>query len=284
MATRDIRSGEFWATRLLEALDTAQFGVCVVTADSIASPWVNFEVGAMAARLGGRVCPYTLDVESSELWQLSSPLAGLNCSEASYEGTRKLVSSIAQCARERGEHVPDAVDKEIFEVFWPKLHAKIAAIPDLPRAARPNVTLDDVINLLQTIEWRTRKGVELPRRESWTAIATTVSREPPRPWNEDDYFPENGRWDIERLLANFSVPAVARRVAEKCALRANGGELTGARRHALDRYLQGVERVSPSILGNYLHDARVAANFNANLRAHLPAEIVAELDVAMEHR
>jgi len=127
-SSEDIRAGQRWNSEINTKLAETHFGVLCVTPENIASPWLNFEAGALAKTLAdeSRVVPVTLGFAPSAL---EDPLRQFNGVEATKSGMLKLVISIAEVAK-------TVIDVErTFELWWPELEQKIAAIPETGETA-----------------------------------------------------------------------------------------------------------------------------------------------------
>jgi hypothetical protein len=53
---QDIESGAFWTEEIRRRLRSASFAIVCVTAENHERPWINYEAGAIAERLDGKVC------------------------------------------------------------------------------------------------------------------------------------------------------------------------------------------------------------------------------------
>ena len=80
----------------------------------------------------GRVIPLLLNVEFKDI---TGPLAQFQAKKADKQGLSELVGSINRLC----EHaVPETRLIQLFEMAWPTLEAKFAAIPTIAPAARHN--------------------------------------------------------------------------------------------------------------------------------------------------
>lgn len=76
MSDEDIGPGTRWGIELARQLEHTNFGILCLTKESLSSPWLLFEAGALAKALTeSRVCPVLLDVD---LGDLPPPLAQFN--------------------------------------------------------------------------------------------------------------------------------------------------------------------------------------------------------------
>jgi hypothetical protein len=133
----DIAAGSRWSVLLNEELGTTDYGVIVVTRESMSSPWLSFEAGAIGKSITqGRVCPYLVDVEIAEL---RGPLSQFQAKVADEAGTWDLVQSINVFNPD--DPLSEGQLRSYFDAFWPRLGQSIEqvrlehqALPDDIRA------------------------------------------------------------------------------------------------------------------------------------------------------
>lgn len=89
-----IYPGENWAQRIGAELEQSDFGVLCLTQDNFQSPWLLFEAGAIAKKVGSaRLVPYLIDQLPPGAER--SPLVQFQHVRADREGTYQLVKAIA---------------------------------------------------------------------------------------------------------------------------------------------------------------------------------------------
>jgi hypothetical protein len=63
MSEADIRAGGRWQSELNQQLEHTDFGIVVLTPESLSAPWIHYEAGALAKKVDiGAVCPYLVDI------------------------------------------------------------------------------------------------------------------------------------------------------------------------------------------------------------------------------
>lgn len=70
MSDEEIKSGTRWTDEVMKALDGTGYGIICVTAANQHQPWLIFEAGALAKRVGediARVVPLCIDLKSTEI-------------------------------------------------------------------------------------------------------------------------------------------------------------------------------------------------------------------------
>src|SRR4051812_12224748 len=68
VSERDVPTGALWSPEIMSNLFSAEAGVICLTPENQVQPWVLFEAGALASRLGleSRVCIYLLGISPSD--------------------------------------------------------------------------------------------------------------------------------------------------------------------------------------------------------------------------
>lgn len=127
---RDIAAGDAWLLRLFEELRDSSFGVLCLTPENRASPWLQFEAGAVWRGLkGARIVPYCHDLIPDDVGE---PLKHLQGVANDAEGTWRLVQSLNECRdKPRGENEL----KDVFDALWPKLQKALAKVQLPPEQA-----------------------------------------------------------------------------------------------------------------------------------------------------
>lgn len=157
VSSEDIAKGQIGLSALSQNLQDAGFGIICVTAESVKSPWVNFEAGAMANKVGGiRVTPVLVGITEQDLSK--SPLTQLQHAPLDDKGEMlKLATSLLAECPEAGL-TPERLRKN-FDRFWPDLEPTIEKITAvLPKDASPKPTesekLDELLGLARQSQRR----------------------------------------------------------------------------------------------------------------------------------
>jgi hypothetical protein len=120
----DISAGERWNLQLATELEHTDYGIICVTQESIRSPWILFEAGALAKSVtGGRVCPYLIDMRAE---QLPSPLSQFQAKSATKQETWELLQAINFIMSE--EALAEVRLSRYFDKFWPDLEEAISRV------------------------------------------------------------------------------------------------------------------------------------------------------------
>jgi hypothetical protein len=119
----DIRAGSRWRKELSNALKSSDFGIACVSRVTQTSPWVLFEAGSLSTLLTDRICPYLIDIMSSEL---VGPLSEFQTREANDKGTWDLLLTLNKF---NSKPVQERTLKKRFEKCWPKLEMVIHNAP-----------------------------------------------------------------------------------------------------------------------------------------------------------
>src|ERR1041384_52683 len=116
-----IHTGVNWLEALRTELSECNFGIFCLTKDNCTKPWILFEAGALAKVLDhGRVCPYLVDMDPSDL---PMPLSSFQVAHANEQGPRDLILSLDRAAVLWSLPEPRAL--RAFERYWPELKPKL---------------------------------------------------------------------------------------------------------------------------------------------------------------
>jgi hypothetical protein len=122
MSDDNIDGGARWNDAIAKALEDTDFGIVCVTRENQTAPWLNFETGAVAKKVGkGRVVPLLIDLPPTDL---EGPLTAFQWRLLDEKDVRRLVHDLNKAAE---EHVPEKALDGLFDVMWPTLKAGIDA-------------------------------------------------------------------------------------------------------------------------------------------------------------
>lgn len=123
MSEDSIESGERWQSVINSELDSTSFGIVCVTSANQEAPWLNFESGALAKKIGdSRVVPVAIDLAPSEI---ALPLGQFNAVTLDKPGISKLMKSLNNAVETSR---PADILSDSIDVWWPRLEADLAAV------------------------------------------------------------------------------------------------------------------------------------------------------------
>lgn len=124
LSSHDIVAGASWLPELFSRLEESNLGIVCLTRASMARPWLTFEAGAIAKRLGeAKVCPLLIDLEKSDV---EFPLAAFQLVNTSKEDIRRLLDTV-NTAFPQLTLPKDELD-EVFEIRWPTFEQRLETI------------------------------------------------------------------------------------------------------------------------------------------------------------
>ena len=134
MSDTDIESGQKWQSELSKQLNECEFGIVCVTPENKASPWLNFEAGALSKALKDVtfVCPYLYEMKPEGI---TGPLSQFQSKQAGKEGTRELVYNINGRLEEDDKLTQVKVEKA-FDRCWGELEKNLQSAPSTHAALR----------------------------------------------------------------------------------------------------------------------------------------------------
>jgi hypothetical protein len=150
MSEGDLDAGKRWQVELAKKLEHVDFGIVCLTPETVNSPWIIFEAGALAKALNNSfLSPYLIDIDAGALG--GSPLNQFNAASANKSGTFKLISSINKLAPD-DQRLRDEVLARTFEKWWPDLDRTLRDLPAYPPiqpvapSDPPNIAMMGAVN------------------------------------------------------------------------------------------------------------------------------------------
>ena len=110
----DIEKGARWAAGIADELEKATFGILCITPESVYSPWLSFEAGALSKTLSAeRVTPLLIGLS---IVDVQGPLAPFQACSADKDGIRRLLRELNSQSE-----VPLGRDmfSRLFDLTWP---------------------------------------------------------------------------------------------------------------------------------------------------------------------
>ena len=128
MSQTDINKGSRWNPDIAQNLDTSKAGIFCLTPSNLTSESILFEAGAISKSVSeSRV--YTL-LAGVEVANLRWPLAQFQATSLFKDDFKKMLCDINKdLIRLEESSSPEDVLEEAFDLWWPKLEAKFAALP-----------------------------------------------------------------------------------------------------------------------------------------------------------
>lgn len=156
----DIAKGTRWSSEIAKELEASRVGLICLTPDNLSAPWIMFEAGALSKNLDrSRLCPLLFDVDPSDV---EGPLVQFQACRFSREEIERVVRMMNA---ELGEQAltPGVLDS-VFEMWWPKLEAQVAAelarkplAPSTVRSERE--LLEEILGLTRSLTRSSRESI-----------------------------------------------------------------------------------------------------------------------------
>jgi hypothetical protein len=153
----DIDKGSRWLTDLTDQLQKQSVAIVCITPESVNSPWLLFEAGALSKALEASwVCPVLLDIEPSEI---KGPLAQFQATRLTKEDIRKLLGTLN---KRLDTQLGDTQIDKLHDVLWGGLEEKIKAIPKPSSSTAPphRSQVDLLTEVLDRVRGLERRIVE----------------------------------------------------------------------------------------------------------------------------
>jgi hypothetical protein len=153
---KDIVAGEGWFERLTKVLEEYDFGIVCLTSENLTAPWLMFESGALAKRLGkAKLVPVLCGVTETELSK--NPLSHFQYVHTDKDEIRKLVDSINASLEDY--KLGESQLTRAFEKWWPDLESDIAKALAYKEGApkKPidmNAAVEEMLSILRSLARR----------------------------------------------------------------------------------------------------------------------------------
>jgi hypothetical protein len=122
----DIDKGARWSDELSSRLEQSRIGIMCLTAQSLRSPWIFFEAGALAKTKDALVCNLLVDIPASKV---ILPLGQFQHTTTSRDDMFRLLQSINAALPSSGEKcLTPGVLERVFTNNWPRLQADLEKI------------------------------------------------------------------------------------------------------------------------------------------------------------
>jgi TIR domain len=155
MSDDDIDGGARWNDALAKALEETDFGIVCVTRANQAAPWLNFEAGAVAKKVGtAKVVPLLIDLPSTDL---EGPLTAFQWRLLDEKDIRRLLHDLNKAAEEQ---VPEKALDRLFDATWEELKDGIdeAVVGAGIAQAKPERLVEDMlVEVVETVRRMDRR-------------------------------------------------------------------------------------------------------------------------------
>lgn len=203
---QDIFFGEGWFNRIKNEVNESDIAIVLITKENLNIPWLNFEIGAFASKIGEKnIIPVLCDITSSDL--SNHPVSNLQCTDLdwlNFLAIVKQVNTLIIPIRDEGKL------NSLIARFKSDYEIKIDAALDnfKNRIKTPNITLNDLASRFSTLETMIHYGLNGGFSANYVAAAIT---------NQGDLATKN-TIDIQNQLIN---PILSRIATLESALNNN---------------------------------------------------------------
>lgn len=159
----DIEPGTRWESRLASELKDTAFGILCLARDSVHSPWLLFEAGALSKQIEkAYVCPCLLDFSPADL---EGPLAAFQAVAADKNGFLKITEAANNALG--SDKLPEGQLRLAFERWYADVDQGIEQIKKVDESSRrapsrsDRELLEEMLGILRSSGQVTRKGVHV---------------------------------------------------------------------------------------------------------------------------
>ncbi|MBQ9001072.1 MAG: toll/interleukin-1 receptor domain-containing protein [Eggerthellaceae bacterium] len=150
LSSEDIEKGDKWEHVISSNLSDCSFAIVCLTKENLSAPWINFEAGAIAKALNGRIATVLVEVKPSEL---KGPLSSYQATSLDKEDFYRLIESVNSAVD--GGLEPNRLRKS-FDAMWGGIKSGIdgalkeALAPSKHATGdRRDVALEEILQLLR---------------------------------------------------------------------------------------------------------------------------------------
>lgn len=151
LSTQDIEPGSLWFEKLNRVLEDHDFGIVCVNKTNLTKPYIMFEGGSLAKRLGiAKLVPVLIDMREPDLNQ--HPFSHFHYLHLNEADIKKLIETVNKNLKEplSAEMFNKTVDK-----WWPDFAAKI---PEIQKATEKkekefdlHSSIEEILSIVRTI-------------------------------------------------------------------------------------------------------------------------------------
>jgi hypothetical protein len=164
MSKHDIGSGSRWGEELTSQLDATSFGVFCLTPESLASPWVQFEAGAITKHGNGRACG--LLIGSLLASDVVGPLALFQHRTFNRNEFLHLLKDINSSLE---KPLPSEAVETVLSKWWDEIQSDYQAALSLPAtlpppSRAPQELLEEILVRLRNLELQSKPSSPSPKK------------------------------------------------------------------------------------------------------------------------
>lgn len=126
LSSHGIMPGHRSINELTEALENAGAAIVCLTPENLDSPWINYEVGFMSAKMSTPICTLLIGVSDRNV---NGPLSQFQHTSIKNEDMQKLLISINSTVKRNGERgLEQNTLLKSFNTHWPELYRELQEI------------------------------------------------------------------------------------------------------------------------------------------------------------
>ena len=160
ISSQDIETGVPWFNEIKRVLDETTFGIVCLTKTNTRSPWLLYEIGALAHRVEHpNVVPILLDLGPGDI---PSPISLFQAIEVNKGSFWKLLTSLNK--KLESEALDESRLTKVFEKWWPDLEKDLRQIQGVveeaqsdesQHSATPEDSLNEILELVRGLSVKT---------------------------------------------------------------------------------------------------------------------------------
>jgi TIR domain len=138
----DLEKGARWDNEISKELGQSSIGIFAMTEESLTSPWIMFEAGAISKVVEkARVCPIVFGIKKTDL---VGPLASFQATAFDKVEVRQLLTTINNAAPKEVAVAEKTLDAS-FNKWWSDLEQAVRAISAAQPPTEPQRSIEDLL-------------------------------------------------------------------------------------------------------------------------------------------
>jgi len=125
VSSQDIEAGSRWGVDVASRLDSADFGLVVITRENMSAAWINFEAGALSRTVGESTAKVAVLLTDIDREDLKGPLTSFQNTRFEEDDVRQLVESMNVVT---SPQLSDVQLQTVFDKWWPDLEAEVVRV------------------------------------------------------------------------------------------------------------------------------------------------------------
>jgi hypothetical protein len=172
MSDDDIGKGSRSLEEIADALNSVKAGIICLTPESLSSPWLLFEAGALSRTFRDKANVCTFLIGGLKPTEVKAPLGQFQATIAEKEDMRRLVAKLNDLIQV--PPLPEKALDRIFERMWVDLEKDLESLPSAPAEAPARRLVEDIMEEILGLVRNQSDSLNAIRRDTAATYAQMV--------------------------------------------------------------------------------------------------------------